>query len=463
MKAGLPRSLLIGATLVLTTLDVSGQQIIAPFTGAKGEVKLMTLDPGHFHAALVQKTMYDQVSPTVTVYAPQGPDLQDHLDRIKGFNTRDANPTAWLEEVYTGPDFLERMLQERPGNVVVISGNNARKTDTILSAVQAGIHVLADKPMVITPEKLPLLIEAFAAAEKKGVLLYDIMTERYEITTILQKELAHIPEVFGELEEGTPEDPAVTKESVHHFFKSVAGSPLTRPGWFFDVQQQGEGLVDVSTHLVDLIQWECFPEQIIHAETDIEVVAARRWPTELSLGQFREVTRLEAFPTFLNKALEDGKLRVYCNGQMTYRIKGIHAKVSVTWNYRVPEGGGDTHTSILRGTRCALVIRQDREEKYQPTLYVEARRGSDIEAHLNKAIAETLQAKYPGIGLHLLSGGKWRVSIPASYRVGHEAHFGQVMEKYLRFLAQGRLPDWEVPNMIAKYYTTTTALKMARP
>ena len=25
------------------------------FTGAKGEVRLMTLDPGHFHAALVQK------------------------------------------------------------------------------------------------------------------------------------------------------------------------------------------------------------------------------------------------------------------------------------------------------------------------------------------------------------------------------------------------------------------------
>ena len=24
----------------------------------------------------------------------------------------------------------------------------------------------------------------------------------------------------------------------------------------------------------------------------------------------------------------------------------------------------------------------------------------------------------------------------------------------------GKLPDWEVPNMIAKYYTTTQALKM---
>ena len=29
------------------------------FTGAKGEVKLITLDPGHFHAALVQKKMYE--------------------------------------------------------------------------------------------------------------------------------------------------------------------------------------------------------------------------------------------------------------------------------------------------------------------------------------------------------------------------------------------------------------------
>ncbi|GAG07892.1 unnamed protein product, partial [marine sediment metagenome] len=41
-------------------------------------VKLITLDPGHFHAALVQKTMYDEVSPTVYVYAPKGPDVEDH-------------------------------------------------------------------------------------------------------------------------------------------------------------------------------------------------------------------------------------------------------------------------------------------------------------------------------------------------------------------------------------------------
>ena len=39
------------------------------------EVQLLTLDPGHFHAALVQKEMYPGVAPRVHVYAPLGPDL----------------------------------------------------------------------------------------------------------------------------------------------------------------------------------------------------------------------------------------------------------------------------------------------------------------------------------------------------------------------------------------------------
>ena len=51
----------------------------------------------------------------------------------------------------------------------------------------------------------------------------------------------------------------MTKESVHYFSKLVSGAPLKRPAWFFDTAQQGEGLVDITTHLVDLVQWACFP------------------------------------------------------------------------------------------------------------------------------------------------------------------------------------------------------------
>ena len=62
----------------VTTLSFLGcENTNNNFTGTAGEVKLLTLDPGHFHAALVQKTMYEQVSPVVHVYAPQGSDVQD--------------------------------------------------------------------------------------------------------------------------------------------------------------------------------------------------------------------------------------------------------------------------------------------------------------------------------------------------------------------------------------------------
>jgi len=123
---------------------------------SSADVQLITLDPGHFHAALVQKKMYKEVGNSVQVYAPDGPDVQDHLNRINGFNTREENPTAWVEEIYTGPDFLEKMINDKKGNLVVISGNNARKTDYIMSSVKNGFNVLADKPMVIDPAKFPL-------------------------------------------------------------------------------------------------------------------------------------------------------------------------------------------------------------------------------------------------------------------------------------------------------------------
>ncbi len=150
---------------------------------SKYQVQLMTVDPGHFHAALVQKSMYEQVSPEVHVYAPEGPDYLQHLDRIKSYNNRPVDPTSWNEIVYTGSDFFEKMLEDRPGNVVVLSGNNRKKAEYITRSVNAGLNVLADKPMIITPEDFPKLEEAFRVAAEKGILVYDIMTERFEVTT----------------------------------------------------------------------------------------------------------------------------------------------------------------------------------------------------------------------------------------------------------------------------------------
>lgn len=425
------------------------------------EITIMTLDPGHFHAALVQKIMYPGVSEQVFVYAPEGNDVDLHLQRIQAFNTREENPTKWETKVYRGDDFFEKMLNEKPGNLMVVSGNNAKKTEYILEAISEGIHVLADKPMVILPEQFSLLEKAFATAKEKDVLLYDIMTERFEITTLLQKELSQIPEVFGTLINGSPENPSITKESVHHIFKYVSGKALIRPPWFMDAAQQGNGIVDVATHLVDLVQWECFPGEILDYKNDIHILGAKTWPTRMDISMFEKVTGLKEFPVYLEKDIIEDSLHANLNGAFTYKLRNIHARVSVSWDFQAPEGTGDTHFSIMKGSKANLSIKQGAEENFKPVLYVETSGSEDISAALEQAVAHTLQKKYKGISLTALEPGRWKIHIPEEYKVGHEAHFGQVTEKFLSYLSNGSMPDWEVPNMLAKYYTTTQALLKA--
>lgn len=426
------------------------------------QIKLITLDPAHFHSALVQKSMYEDVDSVVHVYAPKGTDVQLHLEKIEAYNSRPENPTNWKEEVYVGDDYLEKMLAEKKGNVVVLAGNNQKKIGYIKKSIDGGFNVLADKPMAIDQQSFEELKNAFSVAADKKLLLYDIMTERYEITTMLQREFSLLKDVFGELEKGSSDNPAVTKESIHHFYKYVSGAVLTRPAWFMDVAQEGEGIIDVTTHLVDLIQWECFPNQIIDYKKDIEVNTARRWSTDITLNQFNTITKLNGFPGYLKKdVLQDSILKVYSNGEINYKLRGVHAKVSVKWVYKAPEGTGDTHYSIMCGTKANLVIRQGAEQQYKPALYIEPvdPKDSGFNQQLTAQL-KTVQQKYPGIELKKANKG-WEVIVPEKYKDGHEAHFARVTEKFLEYLKNGNIPEWEVPNMIAKYYTTTKGLEVA--
>jgi len=423
-------------------------------------VKLVTLDPGHFHAALVQKTMYDDIDPVVYVYAPEGNDLKLHLDRVNGYNSRAESPTQWKEEVYTGPDFFEKMIADKKGNVVVLSGNNEKKTEYILKALEAGFNVLADKPMAITPEDFELLKKAFDVAKEKGLLLYDIMTERFEINTILQREISMIPEIFGQLEKGTQQKPAVEMISDHCFYKYISGNVLTRPAWFFDESQQGNGIVDVTTHLVDLAQWECFPNQTLDYAKDISIVNAQRWPTNMMESKFKIITKLDSIPGYLKKnVVNDTILAIYSNGEIDYKIKDAHAKVVVQWNY-TNEAGGDTHYSIMRGTKASLVIRQGKEENFKPVLYIEPiKNDAAFQATVEEQFKK-ISTKFPGVELYKTAKG-WSVKLPEKLAEGHESHFARVTSNFLEYLKNKDMPAWEVPNMLAKYYTTTKALEAA--
>jgi len=451
----------LGATLVVVALGAASARTQG--TPPMADIRFITLDPGHFHAALVQKEMYAGVSPSVNVYAPLGQDLLDHLARVAGFNRRATNPTAWQLEVHTGPDFLERMLREHPGNAVVISGRNRGKIDRIIASLDAGLHALVDKPWVLEASDLPKLERALATADERGLVALDIMTERFEVTSELQRELVNDPATFGKLVPGTEAEPAVYMESVHYLKKVVAGAPNPRPVWFFDTEQQGEGLNDIGTHLVDLTQWTLYPDQAIDYRKDVQVLRAQRWPTMVPRAEFRSVTR-EDFPAFLSSRVKDDALEYFCNTLVSYTLRGAHVMLDVIWDWEAPPGAGDSHFAYYRGSRARVEIRQGEAEKHRPELYVVPDSAADraaVRAAVEKRLA-AVQSQYPGVSV-VDSGPELRVAIPDRLRVTHEEHFAQVTQHFLRYVRdRGTLPAWERPNMLAKYYVTTEGTALAR-
>ena len=436
--------------------------------------RLVTIDPGHFHASLVQNRAYPEIDRVAKVFAPDGPELDAHLKLVDAFNARKENPTSWQEEVCKGPDYLARFAAAAgrgdfgPQPIVILAGRNDRKGDYALKAVECGCNVLSDKPMAITPEVFAQTERAARLAQTKGLLFADIMTERNEITTILQRELTLDRKLYGEQERGTPEDPAVTKVSVHHFCKLVNGTPLRRPEWFYDVSKQGEGIADITTHLVDMVQWETFPGVRLQTN-DVRMISARTWPTRITPEQFKLSTG----------GVLVQPLDYRSNGEFTWALKGVHCKVSVTWAFMAPEGTGDTHYSLMRGTKAEVFIRQgkpneelrmkneelaraDEKSGNRPKLYVRSRGDpKETERALNAACARIAKV-WTGVRAEPTQQvGTWRIVYPVKYDIGHEAHFSEVVRMFLGWMKRGREDSLYIDNMLVKYYTIVEAWKLA--
>jgi predicted dehydrogenase len=419
-----------------------------PMTAAderRHEVRLITLDPGHFHAALLQREMLPGIARRVHVYAPLGPDLLAHLQRVNGFNTRAENPTAWELEVHAGADSLARLLAERPGNVVVLSGANRGKIARIQALVGAGLHALVDKPWIIEPEELPALEQTLLQARQHRVVAYDAMTQRYEVSCLLQKALVNDGDVFGTCLPGSLAEPAVYMESVHFLKKEVAGAPLLRPTWFFDPRQQGEPLADVGTHLVDLVQWMLAPERVLDHRREVTVLQGGRGTIPLSREQFKGVTGAADFPAFLQDSVRDGRLEYVSRNSVTYTLRGVHVKLDVLWDYEAPPGGKDTELAIFRGSRARVEVRQGREENFIPEVYVVPNSAADrpaVERALRGRLAQ-LQTTLPGLAVQS-EGARLHVAIPAALRVSHEAHFALLARRFLTYQRNPDLvPEWE--------------------
>ena len=357
------------------------------------------------------------------------------------------------------------MLREKPGNVVVLSGRNRGKIDSVLASVEAGLNVLADKPWLIAAADLPKLERALDTAERKGLVAYDVMTERYEITTILQKALANAPDVVGTIPAGSEQEPAIEMESVHHLMKVVAGAVNLRPAWFFDTEEQGEGLADVATHLADLVPWLLFPEQAIDYRSELQVLSARRWPTVLDRAQLQRLTGERA------AARHRWRRRSRTGSSTTSRTARCRTRCAVAT--RVCACCGTTRRPRAGATRTARSFGaaapgsrscrgQSRDGGPSST---SCRSGSRMDRRCAaRSSGGSPCSRRPGPGwLSRTKANGCGSRIPDRYRVGHEAHFAEVTERFLAHVEDPTsLPAWEKPNMLAKYFLTTRAVELSR-
>jgi predicted dehydrogenase len=391
---------------------------------------LAILDPGHFHAALPLRRPNPGLDPVVPVYAPDGPDLRRFLALVARFNDQGA---GW--RIYWRPcdDPLAALLADGRAEVAVLAGRNRGKLRRIRALVEAGVHVLADKPWVVEPADLADL-EAIAGSAAHWS---DLMTERHEPWARLFDRLAACRELCGD---PAGDELALVLESVHHLAKSVDGVPLVRPAWYFDTGEQGEGLVDVTTHLVDralLLAGGCDP--VLHA--------ARRWATAVGEEDFRAITGA-GFPPALAGRLRDGVLPLMANGELEFSCRGLRARVRAQWRLRSPDG--DAHRASFQGAHCRIDLAGDGRGCRLEV------RGTPGDSDLADLARQVAAANGATVGEE---DGALRLA-PLD-RSGHEEHFARVLDGFLAGLEAP--PDAGDRTLaLARYRLLAAALIRAR-
>jgi len=416
---------------------------------------LVILNPGHFHAALTLRERHPLINDDIHVFAQDGPDVDQFVQLVHAFNDRAENPTHWTLYVYRGADFLEKLLVERPGQVVIVAGRNSEKMPFIHLLHEQGFFVLGDKPWLIDGRQMASLRKVTSSPP----LAMDIMTERHEIANRVQRALAREPAIFGVFRvEG--DEPAIAIRSVHHLYKLVNKQPLQRPAWYFDPAEQGEGISDVTTHLVDLVHWLTDDGTRFDFERDVEELAARQWPTVIPREIFSRITGLVDFPAFLHERVVDGELRYLCNAALSYRLRGIPVEIETLWGLEEAPGGGDLDRSVLRGTRCELIITQGPETQFLTTLSVNPVASTKAYADTLAKWLDGMQKEFPGLGFEPAGTG-FRIQIPQALRTTHEQHFAAVLHTFMTYLDEDKWPRNLGAALDTKYTLLARALELS--
>lgn len=386
---------------------------------------LAFLEPGHFHAALTLKTSNARVDRNVHLYATPGAEREAFVALVKAFNTRDDNPTDWHVQVHESEAPRTKLVDDGHADVVILAGQNAAKLEHIAALHRAGIAVLADKPWLTDPAALADLHQVTSGVP----LALDIMTERHDVMAGLRQRICTDDAILGGFATAHPEGAAIEIGSRHHLFKRVNGAPLRRPAWYYDVRVQGDGLVDIQSHMVDQMQWLVGGESNFDFESDVSGLTAKRWGTGVDAALFKDSTGHDAFPPTLVRAISNGVLDLQCNSVINYTLRGVPVQQQAQWGQREPEGSGDIHAARIRGQHAQLHLEHGPETDFLPRLHLLPATGSDAQSAAQAAV-ERWRADIPGLELRASRFG-FEFFVPLASRTTHEQHFAMVLDEFL--------------------------------
>ena len=224
---------------------------------------------------------------------------------------------------------------------------------------------------------------------------------------------------------------------------------VVRPPQYFDTRWQGEGIVDVTTHLVDMVHWLMRPDKSVSAD-DIHMMNATRWVTKVPQADFEAITKTKETTPFL----------VYCNGEFAYTLDGRVVVIKDSWDLK---GQDDSHYSTIEGSNIRVEVIKGPNDKYQQVFLTP--KVDSIQGLLRGFCGDLVKRDKGFEGVSFMKEGeRFQLSLPGNLYTTHFQHFGEVATQALRYLAgQDQFPrELEYARLLTKYHVTTTALKIAR-
>lgn len=255
-----------------------------------------------------------------------------------------------------------KMFDEASIDAVSICTPNGSHADIVVSAADHGVHVLCEKPLDVTPERVDQLIEACREA---GVILGGIFQRR----TLPAMRFARDVVRSGDIGRLLLADVRVTWYRGNAYFDDIA--------WHGTADLDGGVLLTQALHGIDLLQWiagdvESVTGSLETLHHDIEVPDTAALNLELTNGALGQVSATTATqpsdPITLRFHGTEGSLCVREGGIDAYETNDGPVDFTVS---DPPAGGG--HAEQLRDFVAAIV--EERQPMVPPE---EARKALDI-------------------------------------------------------------------------------------